>query len=62
MLDKILKEKDLSYAWLARRLGVDRGTVRKWVVNKMKPKEKYFPLISKALNISEDQVKNLFTY
>lgn len=61
MLGQILKDKDLSYAWLSRRLGIDRGTVRKWVVNNMKPKEKYHSAIAQALGLTEEQVKEMFS-
>lgn len=60
MLGRILKEKDLSYAWLSRRLGVNRSTVQKWVVDNKKPKEKYYLAIAQALGITEDEVKEMF--
>lgn len=60
MLGQILKEKDLSYAWLSRRLGIDRGTVRKWVIDNKKPKEKYHSAIAQALGMTEEQVKEMF--
>ena len=60
MLEKVLKEKDLSYAWLSRRLGVGRSTVQRWVVNNMKPKEKYHSAIAQALGLTEEEVKEMF--
>lgn len=60
MLEQILQEKDLSYAWLARRIGVDRSTVAYWVRKKKKPLAKHYPAIAKALGLTEQQVKEMF--
>ena len=60
MLGQILKEKDLSYAWLSRRLGINRSTVQKWVVNEMKPKPKYYEKLAMALNLTIQEVEEMF--
>lgn len=60
MLEKILKEKYLTPAWLARRIGVNRATVIYWIQRKNNPREKYYPAIAQALGITEDEVKEMF--
>lgn len=60
MLTSILKEKDFSYAWLARRVGVNRSTVRYWAENKVAPKAKYHPAIAQALGLELEEVQRMF--
>ena len=59
-LKTVLEKKDLSSAWLARRVGVSRATTSRWCLGEIIPKEKYHSAIAKALGLTEEQVKEMF--
>ena len=59
-LIEILKNKDVSYAWLGRRLGVGRSSVMRWANGDTTPTKKRYPAIAQALDISEEEVERIF--
>lgn len=59
-LKEILKEKDLSYAWLSRRCGVGRMSVFNWATGRTKPGVKHIRNIANALNMTTDEVIDCF--
>ena len=59
-LKKLLKEKDLYSAQLARRVGKSRHTVAFWVKRASTPKLKDIHAIANALYVSELEVINCF--
>lgn len=57
---KLLKEKDITGAQLARRLKLSRGQVSYWTSGKGVPKTIYIPMIAKILNETVERVLKCF--
>ena len=57
---ELLKECDMHGAQLARRIGVTRAAVGKWMSGDAAPNYSKLPEIAKALNVSVDRVVQCF--
>ena len=60
-LKEILEIRDVSYAWLGRRLGIGRASVMRWAKGDTAPTKKRYPAIARALSISESEVEKIFS-
>lgn len=56
-IKKLLKEKGISQAELARRIGVSRAAVSEWVRGKSEPSESTLKLIAKEFGVNENWLK-----
>lgn len=59
-LKEILKEKDLTYAWLSRRCGVDPVSVSKWAKGENKPGIVHVRRMAEALGMTDTEVIDCF--
>lgn len=59
-LKELLKEKDLTAAWLSRRVGVSSAAVGMWVNGETMPGIIHARKIAKALNVTTDEVIDCF--
>lgn len=54
----LLKEKDLSAAWLARQLGVSRQSVSNWCRGDEEPRLKHVRKIAEVFHMTIEEVLN----
>lgn len=58
-LKKLLKERDIHGAQVARKLGVSRAMVSYWARGKAVPRTKYLPALAELLNVSIETLMNV---
>lgn len=59
-IQKILKEKDLHSAQVARKLKVSRSTVARWASGAMRPKKDKLQELATILNVTTDDILDCF--
>ncbi|MCL6473306.1 MAG: helix-turn-helix transcriptional regulator [Firmicutes bacterium] len=55
-LEKLLYERNISQSALARRIGVDKSLVNKWVKGKHTPSAYFMTKIAKELGMTEQEI------
>jgi transcriptional regulator with XRE-family HTH domain len=55
-LEKILHERDINQSALARKIGVDRSLVNKWVKGKHIPSAHFMTRIAIELTLTEQEI------
>ena len=58
---ELLKKNDIHGAQLARKLGCERSLVSCWVTGKTRPTLDMIPKIAEILNVSVEELINIFT-
>lgn len=55
-LEKILREHNISQSHLARRIGVDKSLMNKWVKGKHTPSAHFMTKIARELKMTEQEI------
>ncbi|HZD59690.1 MAG TPA: helix-turn-helix transcriptional regulator [Anaerolineae bacterium] len=55
-LEKVLHERNISQSALARRIGVDKSLINKWVKGRHTPSAPFMTKIARELNMTEQEL------
>jgi transcriptional regulator with XRE-family HTH domain len=55
-LEKVLRERKIKQSMLARRLGVDRSLLNKWVKGKHTPSAYFMTKLARELKMTEQEL------